>query len=63
MPAFRFLHTSDFHLEQPPAGLAEIPDHLRDLLVEAPYRAAANVFQAAIESEVDFVVLAGDLVA
>jgi exonuclease SbcD len=63
MPAFRFLHASDFHLERPPAGLAEMPDHLRDLLVEAPYRAAANVFQAAIESEVDFVVLAGDLVA
>ena len=63
MPAFRFLHASDFHLERPPAGLAEMPDHLRDLLVEAPYRAAANVFQAAIDHEVDFIVLAGDLVA
>jgi hypothetical protein len=63
MPAFRFLHASDFHLEQPPAGLAELPDHLRELLVEAPYRAAANVFQAAIDQEVDFVALAGDLVA
>jgi hypothetical protein len=63
MPAFRFLHASDFHLERPPAGLAEMPDHLRELLVEAPYRAAANVFAAAIEHEVDFVVLAGDLVA
>jgi hypothetical protein len=63
MPAFRFLHASDFHLERPPAGLAEMPDHLRDLLVEAPYRAAANVFAAVIEHEVDFIVLAGDLVA
>jgi hypothetical protein len=62
MPAFRFLHASDFHLERPPAGLAEMPDHLREHLVEAPYRAAANVFQAAIDHEVDFVVLAGDLV-
>jgi DNA repair exonuclease SbcCD nuclease subunit len=63
MPAFRFLHASDFHLERPPAGLAEMPDHLRDLLAEAPFRSAANVFQAAIEREVDFIVLAGDLVA
>lgn len=63
MPAFRFLHASDFHLERPPAGLAEMPDHIRDVLVEAPYRAAANAFQTAIEHEVDFVVLAGDLVA
>jgi hypothetical protein len=63
MPAFRFLHASDFHLERPPAGLAEMPDHLRDVLVEASYRAAANVFQAAIEHEVDFVALAGDLLA
>ncbi|MEX2139417.1 MAG: DNA repair exonuclease [Pirellulales bacterium] len=63
MPAFRFLHASDFHLERPPGGLAEAPDHLRDLLVEAPYRAANNVFEAAQRHEVDFVVLAGDLVA
>jgi hypothetical protein len=63
MPVFRFLHASDFHLERPPAGLAEMPDHLRDLLVEAPYRAAANVFEAASKHNVDFVVLAGDLVA
>src|SRR5688572_18235497 len=63
MPQFRFLHASDFHLERPPAGLAELPDHLRELLIEAPYRAAGNVFDAAISNEVDFVLLAGDLVA
>ena len=63
MPAFRFLHASDFHLERPPAGLAELPDHIRDVLVEAPYRAATNVFEAALAHEVDFVLLAGDIVA
>jgi hypothetical protein len=63
MPTFRFLHASDFHLERPPGGLTEAPDHLRDLLIEAPYRAANNVFDAALNREVDFVVLAGDLVA
>ena len=24
---FRFIHASDFHLERPPRGLAEVPDH------------------------------------
>ncbi len=63
MPTFRFLHASDFHLERPPGGVSEAPDHLRELLVEAPYRAANNVFDAAVQHEVDFVLLAGDLVA
>jgi DNA repair exonuclease SbcCD nuclease subunit len=63
MPAFRFLHASDFHLERPPGGVAEAPDHLRELLVEAPYRAANNVFETAQRHEVDFLLLAGDLVA
>jgi DNA repair exonuclease SbcCD nuclease subunit len=58
----RFLHAADLHLERPPGGLAEIPDHLRTALVDAPYRAAARVFDAAVKQQVDFVVLAGDVV-
>ena len=60
--AFRFLHASDFHLDRPPRGLAEVPDHLRRALVDAPYRAAERVFDAALKERVDVVVLAGDLV-
>jgi len=59
---FRFLHAGDFHLEQPVFGLAEVPDHLRDLLVEAPWLAARQVFDAAIHEEVEFVILSGGLV-
>ncbi len=61
-PSFRFLHASDLHLELPPGGLAEVPDHLRGALVDAPYRAAERVFDAALKHHVDFVVLAGDIV-
>lgn len=57
----RFLHASDFHLEAPPHGLAEIPPHLREALLEAPYVAARRVFDAAASEHVDFVVLAGDV--
>src|SRR5260221_899925 len=59
---FRFLQASDFHLEQPPHGLPEIPDHLIEPLAEAPYCAAARVFDLALAEEVDFVLLAGNLV-
>jgi hypothetical protein len=58
---FRFVHASDFHLEQPPGGLAEVPDQLRELLVEAPYRAAQRVFDAVLAEEAEFLVLSGDL--
>ncbi|HKD38086.1 MAG TPA: metallophosphoesterase, partial [Pirellulales bacterium] len=59
---FRFLQASDFHLHQPPFGLAQIPDHLVELLADSPFRAAARVFDLALAEKVDFVVLAGNLV-
>jgi hypothetical protein len=63
MHSFRFIHASDFHLETSPHGVAEAPDPLREILLEAPYRAANNVFDAALAREVDFVILAGDIIA
>ena len=60
--SFRFLHASDLHLERPPRGLSEIPDHLRGVLADAAYRAAERVFDAAVKHPVDFVVLSGDVV-
>jgi len=62
MSNFRFLHAGAFRLDQPPAGLSEVPEPLIDLLIDAPYLAAQKVFDAAIEERVDFVVLTGDLV-
>ena len=57
----RFVHASDFHLERPPHGISEAPEHLRAALVEAPYRAAERTFDLALAEQVDFVVLSGDL--
>ncbi|WP_153555288.1 metallophosphoesterase family protein [Roseimaritima sediminicola] len=59
--SFRFLHASDFHLERPLGDLDELPSHLQEALAEAPWRAAESVFEAALLENVDFVVLAGDL--
>src|SRR6476660_4781214 len=57
----RLVHASDFHLELPIYGLAEVPDHLRDLLIDAPYHAAEQVFETALAEDVDAVLLAGDV--
>jgi DNA repair protein SbcD/Mre11 len=60
-PTLRLVHASDFHLELPLYGLAEVPDHLRDLLIEAPYQAAEQVFETALAEDADAVLLAGDV--
>ena len=58
---FRFVHASDFHLETPVEGVAEVPDHLRELLLEAPYTAAERVFDTVLAEEAEFLVLSGDI--
>ncbi|HMC10325.1 MAG TPA: hypothetical protein VKH44_03510 [Pirellulaceae bacterium] len=58
---FRFLHAGGFLLDQPLAGLTEIPEPLTELLIDAPFSAAQKVFDAALEERVDFAVLNGDL--
>ena len=58
---FRFLHASDLHLELPLHGLAEVPEHLRDRFLDAPYAAARKLFELALSEDVEFVVLAGDV--
>lgn len=57
----RLVHASDIHLERPIHGLAEVPDHLRELFIEAPYQAAERVFETALAERADAVLLAGDV--
>lgn len=59
---FRFIHGANFHLEMPPFGVREVPDSLYELFLEAAYSSAARLFDTAITEEVDFVLLAGDLI-
>ena len=58
---FRFVHAADFHLETPAGGISEIPDHLREPLMESGFRAAERVFDAVLAEEAEFLVLAGDI--
>ncbi len=56
-----FINASDFHLERPMQDVLDLPDHLRRTLVDAPWKAAASIFEHALVENVDFVVLSGDL--
>lgn len=60
-PPLRFVHASDFHLERPLGGVAEIPEDLRELFLEAPFLAAEQVFQTALSEKADALLLSGDL--
>ena len=59
---FRFIHASDFQLHSPIAGLAVIPEAMKEGLASAAYIAAERVFDAAINERVAFVLLSGNLV-
>lgn len=59
--AFRFVHAADFHLETPPHGVIDIPDHLREAWIDAAYVAAERVFEAALIEEAEFLLLVGDI--
>lgn len=61
-PPVRLVHASDFHLERPLGGVAEVPDHLREQFLEAPYRAAERVFETALSEGADALLLAGDII-
>jgi DNA repair protein SbcD/Mre11 len=58
---FRFVHASDFHLEQPSSGISEVPGHLRELLLDAAYIAAERVIDTALAEDAELVVFSGDI--
>ena len=57
--SFRFLHASDFHLEEPLGGLAEVPPHLGELFLDATYIAAERGFDVAVRGRVEVGVAPG----
>ncbi len=59
--SIRFIHAGDFHLERPMQDLMDLPEHLKQTLVDAPWKAAEAVFETAVIENVDFVLLSGDL--
>lgn len=58
---FKFLHTADIHLDSPLRGLESHDDAPVDEIRGATRRAFDNLIDLAIEEEVDFLLIAGDL--
>jgi DNA repair protein SbcD/Mre11 len=58
---FRFVHTGDIHLDSPLKGLAGQDGAAAERIRTATRAAFANLVEHAIEEEVDFFIIAGDL--
>ncbi|MGY4512961.1 metallophosphoesterase family protein [Bradyrhizobium sp. USDA 3650] len=61
MQSFRFIHTGDIHLDSPLKGLAGQQAAAAERIRTATRTAFETLINQAIEDEVDFVVIAGDL--
>ncbi len=59
--SFKFLHAADIHLDSPLVGLAAYEEAPAERLRAATREAFVNVVNLAIDEEVAFVVIAGDL--
>ena len=57
----KFLHTADIHLDSPLTGLSKYAGAPVDMLRSATRQAFVSLIDTALEENVDFVVIAGDL--
>lgn len=57
----KFLHAADLHLDTPFVGISNFSKELQSQLKESTYAAARKLFQTALDEQVDFVILAGDI--
>jgi DNA repair exonuclease SbcCD nuclease subunit len=61
MAPFRFIHAADLHLDSPFRGLAEVSPRLGEKLHSATFGALDRIVTHTIDSNADFLVIAGDL--
>lgn len=61
MKEISFIHAADLHLDSPMVGLKFLPETIFTRMKESTFTALKKITAAAIEQQVDFVILAGDL--
>ncbi|MFL6558068.1 MAG: exonuclease SbcCD subunit D, partial [Bacillus sp. (in: firmicutes)] len=61
MKKISFIHAADLHLDSPMVGLKHLPQNIFTRVKESTFTAFKKVIDAAIDYQVDFVILAGDL--
>ncbi|ANX11075.1 hypothetical protein ABE41_003590 [Fictibacillus arsenicus] len=57
----KFLHCADLHLDSPFKGLSSLPEAMLKRLFESTFLSFNRLVDIAIQEEVDFVIIAGDL--
>lgn len=57
----KFIHAADLHLDTPFQGLQGLPAELQQRLLRAPLASLARLVDLALNEQVDFVLLVGDL--
>lgn len=58
---FRFIHAADLHLDSPFRGMSKLPDTLKEKLMASTFGALRRLTDTAIQEQVDFIVISGDL--
>lgn len=61
MKQITFIHTADLHLDSPLVGLSKLPEKLYKRLLNSTFIALKKIVDAAIEKQVDFLIIAGDV--
>lgn len=61
MKAIKFIHCADLHLDSPFVGLKSMPDELYRQMKQSTFQSLTNIVDLAIDTGVDFVIIAGDL--
>ena len=61
MKKVRFLHTADLHLDTPFKGVAAISSEIGTRLQDATFQTFRTIIDIAIQHEVDFILVAGDI--
>ena len=61
MKKISFIHAADLHLDSPMVGLKHLPANIFTRVKESTFTALKKLTRAAIERQVDFVIIAGDI--
>lgn len=61
MKKISFIHAADLHLDSPMIGLKHLPENIFNRVKESTFTALKKLTVTAIERQVDFVIIAGDI--
>lgn len=61
MKPFKFIHAADLHLDSPFKGLTDIPHFVKEELIQSSFTAFSRLIDMAIDEQVSFIVISGDL--